>query len=663
MFVVFGQPPPTGVSWRKKCVSVLAGSALLASALMAAPAATAAPDTEKASVSAAAGFQNASITGSSMVGATVRLNIGDLGQATDWEVGWYIGDVVQNTDSGAADYPYAFIIPVTAAGKRLSVRGWVSWPDTGFHEFEVDAGKVAGLAFVAAPTPTFTGSAVVGKTLTAQPGRWSPEATLSYQWLRGGKAVAGATQQSYALTSADHGQPIAVRVTGVKPGYDTLTKTSAARVVAVGSITAPKAVSLSGAARVGSKLSAQAGTWAPKGVKLAYQWLRNGKNISGATKATYVLSASDLNKSVVVRVTASLAGYSTLSKTSAAKKVSAGSLKPAAAVKVSGTARFGSTLKIATTWPSGAKAAYQWYRGSSKIKGATKSTYRLTSADIGKKVKASVTVQKTGYSTYRTSAVSATVGKAVFSLKSAPKISGTKKAGATLTVSKGSYSSTPSSYSYQWYRGSAKIHGATKAKYTLTKSDVGKKISARVTVKRSNFSNKTSAAAAVAIPAPPKPVISRDGIYKVGTGIKPGLYKATGTGDSCYWETLNGFTGSLWDINNNYFGTANTYVRITEADRGFNTSDCGSWIAAPKTGANASKITKDGTYRIGIDIKAGTYVGKSNGASCYWATLDDFTDDLYDIRDNYYGSARTIIEIPRDVAGLEVSGCGTLVRE
>ena len=80
-----------------------------------------------------------------------------------------------------------------------------------------------------------------------------------------------------------------------------------------------------------------------------------------------------------------------------------------------------------------------------------------------------------------------------------------------------------------------------------------------------------------------------------------------------------------------------------------------------KSGPNASKITKDGTYRVGIDIKAGTYVSKGEGNSCYWATLDDFTEDFDDLRDNYFGAAKTIVEIPKSAAGFQVRGCGTLI--
>ena len=69
--------------------------------------------------------------------------------------------------------------------------------------------------------------------------------------------------------------------------------------------------------------------------------------------------------------------------------------------KISGTAKTGKTLKaVPGTWkPSGVQLSYQWYRGNSKISGATKSSYKLISKDKGKTMKVKVAGAKTGYVT------------------------------------------------------------------------------------------------------------------------------------------------------------------------------------------------------------------------------------------------------------------------
>jgi hypothetical protein len=82
----------------------------------------------------------------------------------------------------------------------------------------------------------------------------------------------------------------------------------------------PKA-KVSGTAKVGKKLTVKTGSWHPSGVKLTYRWYRNGTAISKATHKTYTLRKSDGGKRITVKVTAKKTGYSTIDKTSKAKKI------------------------------------------------------------------------------------------------------------------------------------------------------------------------------------------------------------------------------------------------------------------------------------------------------------------------------------------------------
>lgn len=68
--------------------------------------------------------------------------------------------------------------------------------------------------------PKITGNARVGGTLKVTDGKWSvSHPTLSYQWLRDGVAIEGATSSSYKLVAADAGTEITVTVTASKDGY------------------------------------------------------------------------------------------------------------------------------------------------------------------------------------------------------------------------------------------------------------------------------------------------------------------------------------------------------------------------------------------------------------------------------------------------------------
>ena len=79
----------------------------------------------------------------------------------------------------------------------------------------------------ATPVPTISGTAKVGKTLTAVPGTWAPATVkLSYQWLRDGAAIKGATSSTYTLVKADKGARLTVKVKGSKSGFTSVSKTS-----------------------------------------------------------------------------------------------------------------------------------------------------------------------------------------------------------------------------------------------------------------------------------------------------------------------------------------------------------------------------------------------------------------------------------------------------
>jgi len=178
-------------------------------------------------------------------------------------------------------------------------------------------------AIMTGATPKITGTAAVGKVLTAVPGTWSPSSTkLSYQWLRAGVAISGATSSTYTLVAADAGKAISVKVTGTLSGYASVSKTSATVTVPVPTVVGATPT-ISGTVAIGNTLTAKPGTWSPSGVKLSYQWLRNGVAISGATGSTHVVVAADVGAMLTVKVTGTLTGYATVSLTSAAVSGSA----------------------------------------------------------------------------------------------------------------------------------------------------------------------------------------------------------------------------------------------------------------------------------------------------------------------------------------------------
>ncbi|MDF2443744.1 MAG: hypothetical protein JWR01_1947 [Subtercola sp.] len=252
-----------------------------------------------------------------------------------------------------------------------------------------------------APTPIVAGSATYLQTLTVTPGSWGPlPVALSYQWKRNGIDIAGATTTTFALKAADVGAKLSVAVTGSKASYATVTKESAqTAAVASLALTATPVPTLSGTARVAQTLTAVAGAWAPATVNLAYQWLGGGVAIAGATASTYTVKNADAGSTIAVRVTGTRAGYTTVTKTSAATTMVTGGVITPVTPTISGAVALGKVLTAVTgTWtPAPVTYSYQWKRDGVAITGAVAPTHTVPAADLGKAITVTVTGSRPGF--------------------------------------------------------------------------------------------------------------------------------------------------------------------------------------------------------------------------------------------------------------------------
>lgn len=347
-----------------------------------------------------------SITGTLAVGSTATVKAGTFTPATtDKSWYWYL-------DGKPVFGAQGETITITDAmkGKRLEARltayDWSYGDNQYYNRVAVTVpGAITG------STPTISGTTAVGSTLTATTGTWTTGATLSYQWLRAGAPISGATAKTYRLATADQGQAISVRVTGKLSGYPDVVKTSAATAAIRGVFTAP-APTISGTKTVGYTLTANVGTWSPAATTYTYQWYRSGAAISGATAKTYKLTATDAGKTMTVRVTGAKTGYVTKAVTSAATSAVLKVFTSAPVPTISGTRKVGYTLSanLGTWSPTPTGTTYRWYRSGVLISGATARTYQLTALDRGKTIKVVVTRSLAGYlTTARTSAATASI--------------------------------------------------------------------------------------------------------------------------------------------------------------------------------------------------------------------------------------------------------------
>ena len=257
------------------------------------------------------------ITGTVQVGFTVTAEAGDWTPSSiDLAYQWLrdgepiLGAVKPEYDVTSDDFEHVLSVTVTGSRENYETVSLTS----------AETAPVEGAALTPFK-PSISGKGTVGATLTAHAPAWGPvPVALSYQWLSDGEDIAGATALTYKVAAADAGKLITFELTGSKAGYKTSSKVSAP--IAIGNVfTATPTPKISGTVKVGKKLTAKAGTWGPAPVTLKYQWKLNGKSITGATKSTYTLKKAQKGKSITVTVTGSKSGYTSVAKTSSAKKI------------------------------------------------------------------------------------------------------------------------------------------------------------------------------------------------------------------------------------------------------------------------------------------------------------------------------------------------------
>ena len=502
-------------------------------------------------------------------------------------------------------------------------------------------------------TPTISGTAQVGETLTADASGIADangldNVSFSYQWRADGTDIAGATGDTYTLADADEGKAVSVTVsfTDDAGNDETLTSAATAAVEAASDPHAPQeaqaanspatgAPTISGTAQVGETLTADAsGITDEDGLtnaSFSYQWLADGADIAGATGSSYTLTDSEEGQSVKVRVSfTDDVGHDEELTSAATGAVEAKPNIPATgaveakpnipatgAPTVTGTAQVGETLAADTTGIAdedgltNASFSYQWLADGADIAGATGSTYTLAEADEGRAISVMVSfTDDAGHGEELTSAATAAVeAKPNSPATGAPTVTGTAQVGETLTADASGIADEDGldnvSFSYQWLADGADIAGATGSSYTLTDSEEGQSVKVRVsfTDDVGHDEELTSAATGAVeakpnIPATGAPTVT--GTAQVGetlaadtTGIadEDGL---TGASFSYQWQAdgadIAGATGSSYTLTDSEEGQS-VKVRVSFTDDAGHGEELTSAATGAVEGAPSTPLT------------------------------------------------------------------------
>jgi hypothetical protein len=283
---------------------------------------------------------------------------------------------------------------------------------------------------------------------------------MSYQWRRGGVAIAGATSASYTLDPtalADSGAQFDVIVSNnvgsITSSVATLTVN--AEPEPPGITTQPAHVTVTG------PNAASFSVVATGDAPLGYQWRRDGVNISGATSASYVLNptaGTDNGATFDVVVSNNVGSVTSASATLTVHVAPSVTTQPAnLTVTAPGAANF--SVVAAGDSPM----SYQWRRNGVDIAGATSSSYTLASTVVEDSGSQFSVVVSNAYGSVTSATATLTVHVAPSIVTSPANVTVNAPASATFTV----VASGTAPFNYQWRRNGVDISGATGASYVL----------------------------------------------------------------------------------------------------------------------------------------------------------------------------------------------------
>lgn len=359
----------------------------------------------------------------------------------------------------------------------------------------VNASVAPSVSISPSSNPACAGTNV---TFTATPTNGG--ASPAYQWFNNGNTISGATSATYSSSSLANGNVITVELTSDASCASPTTVTSTGITM---NITAPVAPSVSIASNVGNSICAGqsvilTATPTNGGSSPAYQWYKNGSQISGATSSNYTTTTLANNDQISVSMTSNA---SCVSPATASSNIITFSIVSNATPSVSIVSNQGTTICsgtsvtfTATPTNGGSGPTYQWYKNGSQISGATSSAYTTNSLSNNDQIDVIMTSNSACVST--TQATSNTLTMTV-SATSAPSVTISSNSGTNICSGIDvTFTATPinggSSPTYQWLDSGSPISGATGSTYSSSSLSNGESVSVSMTSNSSCASPTTA---------------------------------------------------------------------------------------------------------------------------------------------------------------------------
>jgi len=386
--------------------------------------------------------------------------------------------------------------------------------------------------------------------------------------------------------------------------------------------------SITGTARVGTQLTAQAGAITGSGTTTTYQWQSAAtaagsySNIASATTVNYTPVLGDAGRFIKVVITVTNS-FGNVSQTSSATSAVLHVAPTIASASINGTARVGTqlTAQAGAITGSSTTTAYQWQSAAtsggsySNIASATAVNYTPVLGDAGRFIKVVITVTNTGGSASQTSAATTAVLHISPTLASAT-ITGTARVGTQLTAVAGAITGSETTTAYQWQNATtsggsySNIASATSVNYTPVLADAGKFIKVIITINNTGGSAPQTSAATSAVLhiAPTLASASITGTAKVGVQLVAVTGAITGseTSTAYQWQSATTSGGTYSNIES---ATASTFTPVL--------ADAGKFIKVIITISNTGGSSAQTSLPTSVVIEQfptiGTVTAPSNG--------------------------------------------------
>lgn len=396
------------------------------------------------------------------------------------------------------------------------------------------------------------------------------------------------------------------------------------------------APTITGTPELLSTVSAETGEW-NHADSYSYQWFKNGEPVDGATSKDFTIPSSfGLNKDLSVEVTAHYKNAD--SKTVSSSAVTTFDNAPVghSSASITGSYKVGETLKANVSWdrePSSVE--YIWTRDGAPIKGANKKDYTITVADVNKNI--SVTVIANGKSSVKLAGK--TVSSVNMEFVTPPTVTGDSVEGGTLFAGIGKLSPAPDSVTYQWMRDGSPISGATKDKYTLTKSDVGKSISVKITANKSGLALSSTSKATAPVESVVAGKVSVTGKNVEGESLTASVTNIPAKSVVGYSWTVNGtvhYSSQTVKLSSRDVGlTLKLSVKVTTPNGQIQNISGESFKISPKPKPTAPKYVVTGNIKKKFDAQKGKLGNPTGNAyKSYGATVQKFS------KGNIYSSSK-----------------------